>query len=745
MQNHAFYKTNRLIIQNEPQKSVFARPDTQFRALSDSEIPSIVSVSIKAIPPTDVVALSDITVSSKAAPSFDVAVLSDAAVLSEAGAPSSAAALPGGEVSKFVALFLALVAFVFSIACFMPQTALAKSYSMPNVTIDAQVEENGDLLVTEKREFDFDGSFTAVWWNYNDLPEGASITINSVRAAHVNDSGDIQGEWAPLSSVPFQLAWRDAGGPGKTVYSFDEAQNAIYVFFDESDSKVTFELNYVVKDAVQAYSDVGELYWQFVGSQWEESSSNVSLTVTLPVPSNVVVKPGETIRAWGHGPLDATVNIANDGTVTYEVPHVDAGSYAEARIVFPTEWLTGIISSDNNAHFSTAHLETVLNEERTWSDRANAQRAASLGVILAVVLGCLLLLIWALRSFIRYGKELQPQVHDEYWRDVPVKGEHPAVIGRLCRFNKEDAADFTATIMHLANEGALLINKGSYQIDGTFRDKTVEDYYFTRVPEIELKLNSEIDRQAMKFLFDTVAEGQSSLWLGTITEYAKEHPQRFSDEMTRWQGTVSAHVNAGEYLESYSTVKRTRMASIGVVLIVACVIVAFLFSNPLVLIPGIVTSVVLMVVSRFMDRRTQKGADAYARCEALKKWLTEFSALNERPPLDVKVWGEFMVYALIFGVAEKAMEELAKAVPEVGVGNYSAMGLHDSTPWWIWYSAGYHTSNLPDVGTMLQSTISNSVASSISAASGNFSSGAGIGGGFSGGGGGGFGGGGGAR
>lgn len=644
-----------------------------------------------------------------------------------------------------LSLAFALLCCVVGLLALFPQLAYAKSYDMPQVTIHAQVQTNGDLLVVEQREFDFKGDFSAVWWNYDDLPEGAHLSIENVRMAHLDDSSQIQGDWDTLSSVPFQLDWREEGGPGKTAYSFDEPENTVYAFFNESDSRVLFELTYVVEDAVQAYSDVGELYWQFVGSQWEEDSSNVSLIVTLPLPKGTSVEAGENVRAWGHGPLDATVHINSDGTVSYEVPRVSAGSYAEARILFPTEWLSDVSSRDVNAHFSTARLDTVLDEEKTWADHANAQRATSLGVLLAVVLVCLALLIWGLYSFVRYGKELKPQFKETYWRDVPVEGEHPAVIGRLCRFNKESANDFVATIMHLANEGALLINKGSYQTDGLLGAKTVEDYYLTRVPERELTLNSDIDRQAMSLLFDTIAQGQPSLWLNTIKSYAEEHPQSFNDTMARWQGVVSAHVNVGDYFESYSYVKRTRMATAAIILLVICVVVAFLFGNPFVLIPGLVTGVVLMVVSRFMDRRTQKGADAYARCEALEKWLTEFSALNERPPLDVKVWGEFMVYALIFGVAEKAMEELRKAVPEVAYDDYSAMGSYSGVPWWIWYSAGFHGAHLSSVGNAFQSALSESVAASMSAISGNASSAGGFGGGFSVGGGGGFGGGGGAR
>lgn len=70
------------------------------------------------------------------------------------------------------------------------------------------------------------------------------------------------------------------------------------------------------------------------------------------------------MRAWGHGPLDATVAINGDGTVSYSVPHVNAGSYAEARVVFPVEWLSGIVSGADNMHESTARLDTVLPKSR---------------------------------------------------------------------------------------------------------------------------------------------------------------------------------------------------------------------------------------------------------------------------------------------------------------------------------------------------------------------------------------------
>lgn len=615
----------------------------------------------------------------------------------------------------------------------VPAQAQAKSYDMPQTVINATVEDDGDLHVIEQRTFDFSGDFTAVWWSFDSLPQGAALHIAGVRMA--DGAVDEASSWETLSSVPFQMKWRDEGGPGTTSYSVDGPEDIVYVFFDESDTTVTIELDYTVTDAVRAFADVGELYWKFVGSGWQEASNNVLATITLP-SSGQAVQVGEDVRAWGHGPLDSTVEIGADGSVVYQVPSVSAGSYAEARIVFPSGWLAGVQSGDANDYRSTMRLDEVIEEEQEWADSANAQRTYFLVTLLVGIVVCLAVLIYGIVSFRRYGRELAPTFVDEYWRDEPVPGEHPAVVGRLCRFDREDPDDFTATVLHLANLGALRIEQAG----------EARDYRLTRIPNAELSLNSEIDRKAMGLLFDTVAEGRDSLLMRDIRAFAQGRPQEFSDALADWQGVVSARSIAGEYFESYSQAKRSRMAAIAVLLVAACIALSIVFDNPLMAVPGLITGLALFAVSRFMDRRTQKGADAYARCKALKKWLCEFSSLDERPPTDVKVWGEFMVYAFVFGVAEQAMRELRAAVPDA-VDRYGRPGSTDAyVPWWVWYSSAWHGgAGLADVGTSLHDSLSQSMSAVVSTLGEGFSSGGGMGGGFSVGGGGGFGGGGGAR
>ena len=642
----------------------------------------------------------------------------------------------------------ACVAVALFVVGLFPGAAWAKSYTMPKVDISAQAQTDGSLHVTEQRTFDFSGDFTAVWWTFEGLPSNAQIKINSVRMANVNSDGAVTGEMTTLDSVPFVLKWREEGGPGTNAYSFDSPQNTVYVFFNASDEKRIVELDYTVVNGVQAYKDVADIYWKYIGDKWAESSENVTMTLALPVPQGVTVTPGDNVRAWGHGPLDGTVQVNTDGTVTYQVPLVRAGQYAEAHVVFPIGWLTNLSAESKLAHQDEMRLDSVLKDEQTWADQANRQRTMSLAFVIACGVICVLLLAWALRAYFKYGKEYAPGFTDEYWRDVPEKDAHPATIGRLWRWDRENQSDFTATLMHLSHIGCVRIDKGSYEEPGFLgAKKSVDDYYLTMTSEADSADLNPIDRAALKVLFRKVAGGKDSLWFGTIQQYAKDHPQEFVDMMKDWQGVVSAETNKRDFFEAKAKRYQSLLFAVAIITAVAGIGIWLLMDNFIPLLFMIPTAIALAIIANYMPRRSREGNDLVAKCKALRNWLRDFSSLDERPPTDVKVWGEFMVYAYIFGIAEQVIKELQTKVPEVFEDDYNTPGY---VPWWFWYSPSYGStgSTMAAAGNLFESSLSNSISTAqaaISAASGNSSSGGGFGGGFSGGGGGGFGGGGGAR
>ncbi|WP_080803950.1 DUF2207 domain-containing protein [Arabiibacter massiliensis] len=652
---------------------------------------------------------------------------------------------PPATSRKAAALLCAvLVALACAFVAFSPSPALAKSYTMPKVDIQAQVETDGSLHVVEQRTFDFNGDFTAVFWPFGELADNSSIQINGVRMGHVGAGGAIEGEWTTLKDVPFQLDWRDAGGPGGDAYSFDTAQNTLYVFFNAVDEKLMVELDYTIVNGAQAYKDVGEVYWQYVNSGWTEASDDVTMTLALPVPQGVEVEPGENVRAWGHGPLDGTVSINADGTVTYRVPRVASGQYAEARVTFPVEWLANLSGDDALVHRDQPRLETVLKEEQGWADEANRDRVMSLAFIIGCGVVCVALLAWALRAYFKYGKEHEPDFTDEYWRDVPDPSVHPAVIGRLWRWDRESQDDFTATLMHLSHVGAIRIDAGSYDQPGVFGSKQVDDYYLTRLPAAD-EVSDPLDRAALDLLFDRVAGGEDSLWFGTIKKYGEDHPQEFVDAMQGWQGMLSAETNRQDFFEAKSKRYQGYLVTAAVLVAMAGLGIGLFTQNFIPTLFMVPTAIALGVIGNYMPRRSVRGNNLVAKCKALRNWLRDFSSLDERPPTDVKVWGEFMVYAYLFGVADQAIKQLQTTMPQLFEPGAS-MGM-TYMPWWLWYAPGHGMSGaaMPSAGSLFQTSLANTVSTAqaaLSGASGNFSSGGGFGGGFSGGGGGGFGGGG---
>lgn len=201
----------------------------------------------------------------------------------------------------------------------------AKEYSFPTVIIDAQLTDAGHMVVTEKRTYKFTGDFTwATYW------------INKKEIRNISISGVAEG------SQPYTKS--NAGGPGTYQVSEDANKIEIKWFFRASDETRTFTFDYTVRDAVKVYSDVAELYWQFIGDDWESSTAYALVTVHLPAPAAT-----GTVRVWGHGPLQGMVEIAGSDAARWEVADLPAFRYLEARLTFPPALVPGAVRRNNTA------------------------------------------------------------------------------------------------------------------------------------------------------------------------------------------------------------------------------------------------------------------------------------------------------------------------------------------------------------------------------------------------------------
>ena len=645
--------------------------------------------------------------------------------------------------SAFLACILMLV---LSLGIATP--AYAREYEMTRTDIDATVGTDGSMEVREERIFDFDGQFNGVYWN---LPQGEFqgryVTVDILEAGEI-----VNGE-----VVSYDLS----NSGDNLTYSIESYGSSLRlkIYARHSDEDAHFFIVYRLNDVASRHADVGELYWQFVTEGWDQESHNVTCTVHLPVPSGEAVTPEGNVRAWGHGPIDAEVRFRGNDIV-YDVPGVGSSEFAEARVTFPASWLPDAQQDRTEA------LPGILAQEQEWADAANRERmfakVAYFGTMGIAAIASVGTAVFAFFKRKAYEEATKPQFDDDYFRDVPTD-DHPAVLGALYKGGTIEPEQFTATLMNLTSNGVIALQHVKMKVDGLFGSKVEDDYrlvYNNKPimnkpnPTHAQRAAERIDHAAFDLMFRKVALGMTDehydkgtyppMYFSNIKEYAEDHPSTYESAYESWESAVrseySARFKSGPTVVKFSPVGLGILGILDLALAVIFFVMAIFFDMPFGLLflftaLLIISGINAIIVAFSGDASNAEGREVKAKLEALKRWLKDFTRLNEAIPTDVVLWNRLLVIAVVLGVAEEVIRQLETVLPEVLHSDYMS-----TTYGWYYVSS---SSRLSPASTVSSVVSSSHYVSTSDAAGSSWSSGGGGGGGFSSGGGGGFGGGGG--
>lgn len=559
-------------------------------------------------------------------------------------------------------LFAALVA-TFALAL-SPDAALAREYEITGVNGDLTVNTDGSISVVEERTFDFDGSFNGVYWDLS--TEGPAT-----RSSYDNE---VAIEDISVEDLTSGLSFTE-GDSGETgTYELSEGYDylRVKIYTPHSDESATVRISYKVTNIVNRWADTGELYYKFVSDGWDVESQNVTYRVHLPVPSGESVTPEDNVRAWGHGPLDAS--LAFDGNdVVYTAPGVGSSEYAEARVTFPQEWLSDMDVS------SMSYLDVILYNEQRWADAANERRERARRIMAAATgvgfggPAVILALSAVLKR--RYSRMKAPNFSDEYFRDVP-SDDHPAVLGALWSHNKVTSECFTATLMKLTDDGVIGLNLVS---DDKGRPK---DYQITRG---NLDAQCDIDDAAMALMFNVVAPrgkdrkrstapagGYTDLRVSDFKRAAKKAPATYAEAMQDWEKEILDVVKERGFFKGGGPTGRAPLIVLSSILGLASFIAGFVMQvegsfwvGAIAIVLAIVAFAVGLVVGLTLKPMSAEGVELYAKLSALRRWLNEFTLLDEAVPRDVALWDRLLVMAVVLGVADRVIAQLKVAAPEI--------------------------------------------------------------------------------
>lgn len=630
------------------------------------------------------------------------------------------------------ARFASVCALVALALLLLPAAAHADGYSMTQTYIGATVEADGSLTVVEGRQFDFDDDINGVYWDIN-------TGTNQQGGTAGVDVLSVEEDDAAFSRVDYA----NKGDSG--VYTVEQSDGSVRIKVfspHESDDSAIYYVSYTMTGAVMNWADTAELYWKFVGDGWSANSDDVEMEVYFADGAiGTPASKGDNFRAWGHGPLTGDVSIdADEPMVTYTIPCVHEGEFAEARIAFPSDWVPGLSAS------SEERMPTILSEEKTWAEEANARRArarmiantlAAVSVVAAVTFTGVIVVLKLRR------RKPKPLFQDEYFRDVP-SADHPAVLSALMSWNEVPDQAYIATLMKLTDDRVIKLEETTEtKKKGLLRREKEERTYRITVTDEAWKAAKKdgIDREVLKVFFAGVKpdkDGVRSRTFSELEEYASERTESVGDKLEDYQNTVKGELADREYVASDGIVAMVFGLVLGI--LIAFIPVGSIFftdgaqANIIAAIVSVPIVLVGIGVSLTFRRFTPEGAEVAVRCKALKHWLEDFTRLKEAVPGDLVLWNKLLVMGVALGVSKEVLRQLAEAVPpEVR----EADGFYDNYPCYWWYYHHYGTeSPLDSFNDVYHESIS-------AVASSSDSSGGGGGGGFSGGGGGGAGGGGG--
>jgi len=610
------------------------------------------------------------------------------------------------KIRKTVSLMILIVCMLLS--GFNVYCADDRSYYMSSFRIAAQLDASGDMDVVEEITYEFDGRFSGV---YRTLLEEGSRGISDFSVSRLQ--GGKLTEFINNDSAA-----------ENTYQLLDEWKGIrLKIFSTSKDESKTFVIKYKVNAVAARYSDIGELYWKFMGEDTEVKIENFDIRITLPEGAKK-----EQLRIFGHGPLSGISEIIDSRTVGLRADKLLPHNFVEARVLFPAKLI-----SESRKTVNSAALQRILAEEKGFAEEANAKRVRARAVMGFSLLFALFELLRIIYLYIKYDREYKTQFEGEYFRELP--GNYsPAVLSVLWNFGNAKPRDITATIMDLVRRKYLQLKVEQTETRGIIKHKVENEYAFVLNKEAGMDALSKHEKHLVDWLINTIGNGES-VSLGEIEQSSKtmSGAESFKADYDVWTEYVREEADKLAFFDKNALKGQIIGVIIAVVGMIYGGITAVAQGNIAGMAALILASITLLVYSLLIKRRSIYGVEQFRMWKAFKRFLQHFSQLDKAELPAVTLWEHYLVYAITLGVAKDVISQLKLVFRDEDFRNagltYMYMG-H--------YGNHNYFNAIDNVTTTLVKTTESVYTQAVS----KLSSSSGGGGGFSGGGGGGGGGGG---
>lgn len=623
---------------------------------------------------------------------------------------------------------LAIISFLilFCITGTIESNASSNNLYLDNLYFETNVNSNGNMEVTEIWDIDIEETNTLYKTFKMDSSKFSSIT--DVKVTDITDDNNY--EFSKIYNEMYHVTKNCYYG---LINSNGEFEIAWGIGMDDSSGHRKYKIQYTVEDAVLKCNDCAELYWQFIGEDFQIDAKNIEGTIMLPDTEN-----SDDIKIWGHTEdLNGEIYLKSGNQIQFNVNNFKSGRYVEVRIAMPKN-MVNLATRENDQK----SLQTIINEETIWANEANARRdainQARKNICILVAIIYIILDIIMIYRIIKNKQKLgtmhkiKPTQEIEYYREIPNEDSTPAealylLKGYTAAFSSEEFGRiFSGTLLQLSLKKLI-----EFETEAG-NDKIINIKLIDKEKTQELEKTSEI--LIYEFLKEALFQ-KEMITSKELLKYIKKNPTKITKLKEKIDSSTEQILIQNGRIDSEQKKQKENyvLGCVGYVCVIFMIFMSSMFLlleeyitiNSLLTVIQVLSSIITITAIVFnikiqckLNIYTQKGVDEHEQWKGLMKYMKEFSLLKEREVPELVLWEKFLVYATAFGIADKVLKQLKIVYP-----NIEQM---DNFATFTYMNMMMHTD--------FNSSIVNSISSSISSA---YSSASGGGGGFSGGGGGG--------
>ena len=567
---------------------------------------------------------------------------------------------------------------VFAICLFFIGIIGVNASSISNIDMNIYVNSLGTATVTETWNATVNQG-TEGWHPYYNIGE-STITVKS--ASMDGRQYEVVSSWNENSSLSDKAY--------KAGLYYPDSKEVDVCFGISSYGTHTYSVTYEITNFIVSLTDSDMIYWTLFPNNFSAAPNNVSITISGDKAF------ADTVDVWGFGKSGAPCYV-KDGKIQMT---------SDNSTVQSNEYMTILVKLDkglyepsyNLSHDFNYYLEMAKEGSIPYNGGDTTKKSGIMSIIAGLF--SILSVFIPIIAIGLFGVFLSGKSDEYDFDSTGGKNLKDVLPFREIPCNKDIFMGYFINYHYSIGKnqrkenfmGALLLKwimNGNVTVEKVTKDRLIlsdkieDNIIFVKEPEADL------EKRMYRYMNEASKDGK--LESNEFKKWAKNH-------YTKLLG----------WFDDIITDEKTEMINKGYI------------------------QSVQMTTKRLKKKYNKYVIQPSLRTEAehvagLEKFLKEFSQIDKREPIEVKLWNEYLIFAQMFGIAKEVMKQFEKLYPEIT----EAMN-----------TLGYDYGTYVFIDNISTTTVSaasaaKSAAESYSSGGGGFSSGGGGGGSFGGGGGGG--------